>query len=71
VVAIVMVLDGLHVEPWVVLAFPAWVLALSLSILVASFRRRRAGITVDSCLPPRPQQRQAAGARRTGPDRRG
>jgi hypothetical protein len=48
VVAVVMVLDGERVEPWIVLAFPAWVLALSLSILVASFRRRQAGLDVDA-----------------------
>ncbi len=38
VVAIVMVLDGQRVEPWVVLAFPACVFALSLYILVSSRR---------------------------------
>ncbi len=39
VVAIVMVLDAQRVDPWIVLAFPAWVLVLSLFILAASFRR--------------------------------
>jgi hypothetical protein len=49
VVAIVMVLDGQRIEPWVVLAFPAWVLALSLYVLVMSFRKAPAG----NVQPPR------------------
>jgi hypothetical protein len=39
VVAAVMVLDGQRAEPWVVLVFPLWVLALSLYILVIGFRK--------------------------------
>jgi hypothetical protein len=48
VVAVIMVLDGQRVEPWIVLAFPAWVFALSLYILVASFRRKQAGLEANT-----------------------
>ncbi len=34
-----MVLDAQRVDPWIVLAFPSWVLVLGLFILAASFRR--------------------------------
>lgn len=53
VVAVVMVLDGQRVEPWIVLAFPAWVLALGLYILVAAFRRKPAGLDANTW-PSRP-----------------
>ncbi len=48
VVAVAMVLDGQRVEPWIVLAFPAWVLVLSLYILVAAFRRKQAGLDANT-----------------------
>jgi hypothetical protein len=48
VVAVVMVLDGQRVEPWVVLAFPTWVLALSLYILAANFRRKQTGLDANT-----------------------
>lgn len=48
VVAVLMVLDGQRVEPWIVLAFPAWVFALSLYILVASFRRKQTGVEANA-----------------------
>lgn len=48
VVAIVMVLDGQRVEPWIVLAFPAWVFVLSLYILLAAFRRKQAGLDANT-----------------------
>lgn len=53
VVAVIMVLDGQRVEPWIVLAFPAWVFALSRSILIASFRRKQAGLDANAW-PSRP-----------------
>ena len=52
-VAVIMVLDGQRVEPWIVLAFPAWVFALSLYILVAAFRRKQAGLDANTW-PSRP-----------------
>ncbi|HST16362.1 MAG TPA: hypothetical protein VLK36_01750, partial [Gaiellaceae bacterium] len=39
VVAVVMVLEGQRAEPWVLLAFPVWVLALSLSLLAMASHR--------------------------------
>jgi hypothetical protein len=53
VVAVVMVLDGQRVEPWIVLAFPVWVLVLSLHILVAALRRKQAGLDANAW-PSRP-----------------
>jgi hypothetical protein len=49
IVAFVMVLDGQRFEPWVVLAFPGWVLALSLYILIIGYREPHDG---DAQPPP-------------------